>query len=239
MFTNGMFFLVATSFVSLLGVVQRNRIAFSEFRSQQALFEATDQLEQLAARDPLTGLFNRRSLAEKLDEALQLNRRYQAPFTVALFDLDHFKKVNDVLGHAVGDLLLQRIGNVVNEHRRHTDIAFRIGGDEFLILYQSSNAAQSTLPAHRLHNAIQELAQSGPWATTGFGVSMGLLELGWVEGKCEQTADVIAEVDALLYEAKRQGRGQVIAKDRNSNGTSVIVSSPSAVVNGRLGAKPF
>ena len=92
------------------------------------------ELEQMATRDPLTGLLNRREMSRVLDEELQRARRYQRPMAVLWVDFDHFKDVNDTYGHAAGDAVLEYVASTLVEHVRESDIVGRIGGDEFAVI---------------------------------------------------------------------------------------------------------
>jgi PleD family two-component response regulator len=103
------------------------------------------RLERLSITDELTGLFNRRHAMYRLEEQWALAARYGRPLCVAMFDIDHFKKVNDTYGHDVGDQVLREVVGVLREHTRGTDAICRIGGEEFLVIF----------PLHTLEEAFQ------------------------------------------------------------------------------------
>ena len=159
--------------------------------------------ERLANTDHLTGLFNRRGAEDAIQRELARARRTGAPLSFAMFDLDHFKRINDTFGHATGDTTLREVSLLVTASSRATDIPVRWGGEELLVVLAGTALAGGHIFAERVRLAVEGMDISGmPRLTISAGVSE--LETG------EHTAEpAIARADARLYEAKAGGRNQV------------------------------
>jgi diguanylate cyclase (GGDEF)-like protein len=170
------------------------------------LTDQNAELERLATTDVLTGLANRRSLFENLEQETYRARRYGAPFSLVLLDVDHFKRINDNWGHAVGDRVLREIARTTHAVLRKTDIAGRYGGEEFLVLLPDTDLEEATSLAQRLNQKIaQEVVtpeQSSPRAVT---VSIGVALLA----PDESGEELIQRADQALYRAKQSGRNRV------------------------------
>ena len=161
-----------------------------------------EKLRRLSITDPLTGAFNRRYLLQVMEREISRVQRYARPLSLIMFDIDHFKRVNDSFGHERGDTVLKGIAALVRERLRHSDIFVRWGGEEFMIL-----AAETVLPkaialAQTLRMALHEFSfpDIGP-ITASFGVA---------EYRPDETLDQwLKRVDDLVYEVKREGRDHV------------------------------
>lgn len=149
--------------------------------------------------DPLTGLLNRRGLHSVLEEAAAARE----PFGVVCFDVDHFKRINDVDGHAVGDAVLSALGEIVRANSREEDVACRIGGEEFLVVLPGRSLADAAGAAKRLRQAVETAPMPGGKVVT---ISLGVSHWPGDES-APQTA--LAAADAAMYEAKRAGRNRV------------------------------
>ncbi len=168
-----------------------------------------EQLRELAVRDALTGLFNRRHLNHSLPTLLALARRNRQPLAVAILDLDHFKSVNDQHGHAAGDLLLAAFGRLLSEGSRQSDVACRYGGEEFCLLMPGTNSAE----AQRKISALLEQWRSQSFEVQGqtlrgLTFSGGVADSMRVPGLAEP---LLRAADHELLEAKRRGRARVLA----------------------------
>jgi diguanylate cyclase (GGDEF)-like protein len=172
---------------------------------------ANAALEHLAARDPLTGLYNRRSLDARLAEAQALDRRYGAGngrvHGLLLVDVDHFKRVNDQFGHPAGDAVLRQLAQLLQANVRVTDVAARFGGEEFAVLLpELAGPLEAVMAAEKIRTAVEAaLFPEVGKVTVSLGVSLA----------SPDDADVrplIARADAALYEAKRGGRNAVVLK---------------------------
>ncbi|MCS6810193.1 MAG: diguanylate cyclase [Tepidimonas sp.] len=189
---------VLGSFVLLLGTWWQGR------RHRQALEALNRELQRIAVTDALTGIANRRSILQQLDDELRRLRRHGRPLSVLSLDLDYFKQVNDRYGHAVGDAMLQHVVRTVQQQLRATDSFGRIGGEEFLVLLPETGAEEAQKVAFKLREAVARspltVHEGTPLAMT---VSIGGLTATEAEW---DAARLLALADAALYEAKRAGR---------------------------------
>jgi diguanylate cyclase (GGDEF)-like protein/PAS domain S-box-containing protein len=195
--------------VSALILAHRNRYGRIESVSAVArdisdLKVAQSQLQELATHDYLTGMPNRVLLYDRLEQALARYRRYGQPVALLYLDLDRFKPVNDEYGHHVGDKVLQRIADRINQVVRDTDTAARIGGDEFCVLVEGlDDPDQLRAVAERLIEALDEpVIVEG--AEAHVGCSIGLVS---VDDSCADADALMALADAAMYRAKAAGRG--------------------------------
>jgi diguanylate cyclase (GGDEF)-like protein len=163
------------------------------------------QLMKLASTDPLTGLNNRRRLMEVAELELAQSRRYQFPMSLIVCDMDHFKTVNDRLGHDGGDAVLRHASHVIGLMARETDTACRWGGEEFLVLLPNTDLAGAIRVAERVRKFMAETPITIGNQTVNITVTLGVASLGVGE-----TLDlVIARADAALYAGKLAGRNCV------------------------------
>jgi diguanylate cyclase (GGDEF)-like protein len=163
-----------------------------------------EELFEMARKDALTGLANRRVFEERIRDIMLGARRYNRPLTMASLDLDHFKQINDNLGHQEGDRVLKQVADVFREGIRSTDMLVRIGGDEFMLVMDHTDQKSGRILAERLCKAVDDL---GIWANseTKLGVSVGITQ--W---KLEENLDEwMQRVDDILYNAKSDGRSRV------------------------------
>jgi two-component system, cell cycle response regulator len=174
----------------------------------RALQEANARLEKTSVTDGLTGLFNHRYFHEVLEAELARSERHQRAFAVVMLDVDHFKSVNDSKGHPAGDELLRRIARLLSEVLRQTDVVARYGGEEFSAVLPETGKVEATQVAERIRFVIAEQLnlpeEFGRAVTASLGVS--------VYPEDGRTAkEVLAAADRALYEAKKQGRNQIVA----------------------------
>ncbi|MDR5868149.1 diguanylate cyclase [Halomonas koreensis] len=170
--------------------------------------EALRQWE--AEHDPLTGLLNRRGFERRLEEALADWKKTGTPSALLLFDLDHFKPINDEGGHALGDEMLRRIAQVIAWEVRRSDHVARQGGDEFAVLLPSCTPGQAEKIAHSLREAVREVGVQHQGVEYRVTLSLGVTS--FQEGD-QRIATVIERADAASYTAKRQGRDRVVAHE--------------------------
>ncbi len=172
------------------------------------------ELEKQAARDFLTGLFNRRHLNDVLPQMLARAQREQRPLAVAIIDLDHFKAVNDRHGHVAGDTLLASFGSLLNENTRQSDLAFRFGGEEFCLLMPGSSAHEAQRKVLGLLQAWRRKAfhfETGSLTANTF--SAGVADSIAALPGCDSMEHLLKAADDLLLVAKRGGRNQVLWAD--------------------------
>ncbi len=167
---------------------------------------AERQLLRQATADSLTGLANRRRFFDVGEGLLAQCRRYGTPATVALMDLDHFKQVNDRHGHAMGDAVLKAFAAVLLDVLRASDLAARVGGEEFAVLMPSTTAEEALIPLERIRQMLAEHEVAHEGQTVRVSVSIGLCE--WREGLDSPDA-WLAQADQALYAAKAAGRNRL------------------------------
>lgn len=163
------------------------------------------ELKQLASIDSLTGAGNRHTLNAELELAMQLNQRLQTHFGVILFDLDHFKQINDNYGHRKGDEILVQLVPLISSVLRQSDRVFRYGGEEFLVLLRDINAADLPHLAEKIRLNVERLLllPDGKPVTLSAGVAMLQPDEDWEQW--------LHRADMALYQAKNNGRNQVVA----------------------------
>ncbi|NLW05253.1 MAG: ABC transporter substrate-binding protein [Pseudomonadaceae bacterium] len=189
----------------LFNLNQRIREVNSQLKNAELrLKEKNNQLKKISVTDKLTNIYNRHYLDKILGEQLALNHRHQRPMSIALFDLDFFKKVNDNFGHQVGDKVLQLFSNLVKENIRITDIFGRWGGEEFLLIFPETNKQQACLVVEKIRKTLEEqVFEEGLKQTVSIGV---------VEAQAELTLDdMLLLVDQKLYLAKGTGRNKIVS----------------------------
>ena len=164
------------------------------------------RLQEMAYTDALTNVYNRLHLAHFLEAEIERVRRYQGTFSIILFDLDYFKKVNDQHGHQTGDKILQRLTKLVSEANRDADILARYGGEEFIILASATDLNGAARHAERLRRDIENYP---------FGLSRKITaSFGIAEYKADEDIDsLIRRADIALYNAKAEGRNCVVKAD--------------------------
>ncbi len=173
------------------------------------LEKANQRLQEMALRDPLTGLYNRRYFRERLAEELARCFRYRSPLTVILADLDHFKKINDTYGHLCGDEVLQAVAATIQKEIRKCDVAARYGGEEFVILLPHTDLQGGVAMAERLRQLISELEVRCGKDKVRTTVSLGVCSLTSFKEIDEKK--FLAMADQLLYLSKKNGRNRVSA----------------------------
>lgn len=166
------------------------------------------QLSELAHRDDVTNLFNQRRLYKDLDEAIELHKEQQIPFSVLFIDIDHFKSVNDGHGHLVGSNLLVQVGNVIKSQVREVDLVYRYGGDEFVVLLPRCSGELASNIAQRTLDVIKKTpfkVENHP--DKQLSVSIGVSDY---PGTSQSKEDIIRFADEMMYTAKKNGRGKVV-----------------------------
>jgi diguanylate cyclase (GGDEF)-like protein len=175
-------------------------------RSRARLTKLNRELDRVARVDSLTGLRNRRDIEETLVAALSGARRREASLAVLLIDIDHFKHVNDTLGHQVGDAVLVRTGNRIRASVRAEDAVGRWGGEEFLAVLPDADARGAVVIAERLRAHVAEPEPEPGNAHPGTTVTVSIGAAVWTSGGID---DLITRADRALYAAKAAGRNNV------------------------------
>jgi diguanylate cyclase (GGDEF)-like protein len=165
------------------------------------------QLRMLSEVDSLSGLLNRRKLMSVLEEHFDTFERYGTPTAVLIFDIDHFKRVNDEHGHLSGDVVIKTTAEVCLRELRTTDSPARLGGDEFVVLMPHTTCEQATPIAERLRLRIAETLQALGRIGESVTISGGLACFHAGDGSCEEA---LKRGDDALYQAKRAGRNRIV-----------------------------
>lgn len=193
------------------------------FQKRQALLESSAQalvvalencfLHLQAIQDPLTGLFNRSYFLYRIEEELAYSSRHRSPFALLMMDLDDFKAVNDHLGHAQGDKVLHRIGDILRSGLRREDVPARYGGDEFIVLMVNCDEKSALDKAERLRRAIALKALPKEEAQgLSMGCSVGILTATRLRGE-QDVSTILKRLDMALYKAKDLGKNRVVMAD--------------------------
>jgi diguanylate cyclase (GGDEF)-like protein len=194
---------------------------------ERTLKERTREIARLAVTDPLTGVYNRRYLMEQLPRELRRARRYRRPLSLILCDLDHFKRVNDTLGHKVGDEVLQeftrRLGGQV---RQGVDWLARYGGEEFVFVLPETDLAGCLALAWCLREhlaASPVFTSAGPVPVTA---SFGVAAMPATDAAHLGAEALLAQADACLYQAKAAGRNRVAGPEGGPSGRDEAGNNP-------------
>lgn len=182
---------------------------------RKRLQEARALLEQLATRDPLTGIFNRRRFVEKMEEEFKRAKRTQHSFTCAIFDLDHFKRVNDTFGHQTGDAVLKDFAAIVLKCIREYDFFARYGGEEFILLLPNTSQEGVVSVLERIRTTVEAELKCSPDKAAACSTWLNVTaSVGASAFRSTDSSinDIIHRADSALYEAKEAGRNLTIVK---------------------------
>jgi two-component system, cell cycle response regulator len=166
-----------------------------------------NHLYSSAVRDGLTEVYNKRYLAERMEQEFAYAGRHKVPFSMVVIDLDHFKKVNDTYGHACGDYVLKTLSKVIANRMRKEEVLARYGGEEFVVLLREADLEHAGIFAIR----IRELVASTPltWEGAEFRVTVSIGVASTSLRPFPNADALFARADQLMYQAKRAGRNQV------------------------------
>ncbi len=186
-------------------------LAVGSVRDITARKEAERRLQELATLDGLTGIFNRRYFLELSGQEFKRCRRYHRPLSLIMFDIDHFKQINDTYGHDIGDVVLQRVTQTGRAILREADIFGRIGGEEFAIILPETNLISATQVAERLRCEISALNMMSQKAAIQITSSFGVVAMN----RESHTVELLLKyADQALYQAKNNGRNRVEALNK-------------------------
>lgn len=175
-------------------------------QTTRQLREMLTRVETLASVDPLTGLFNRRRFETVIDKEFKRSIRYNIPLSCLMLDIDHFKKVNDAFGHAVGDGVLRETVNIIQNNIRDVDTAARWGGEEFIIMSPNTTKNNALVVADRIRKSMA--GQSFPnVAEKKITISIGIADIP--DSAIKTKEQLINAADLALYDAKKSGRNRV------------------------------
>jgi diguanylate cyclase (GGDEF)-like protein len=194
------------------------------------LAEAKKDAEAMANTDSLTGLNNRRAFFDKANTLLAYCRNESLPLSIIMFDVDFFKKINDVNGHAAGDMTLQHVANLLNRHLRGSDISCRFGGEEFAILLPNTMDEEAAVTAEKMRVVIEKT----PVVIQGnkeifISASFGISDIG------DSLDDLLSNADEAMYRAKQTGRNNVkVYASRVEHKRNKVASNKNAIVRTSL-----
>jgi diguanylate cyclase len=193
----------------LLSSDQRMLLKSVSLNAAQALSNAHqhEMALSLAAHDALTGLFNRRTFDGCLKREFENYRRYGNPAALIMIDLDHFKSVNDSLGHEAGDEVLRSVARIIGQSVRATDITARLGGEEFAVILPNSRQIEALPVARRIQDSLRR--NSFKFGDTIFKqtVSQGLADTSVC--RADSPEDLMRQADSAMYQAKKEGRNTI------------------------------
>lgn len=179
---------------------------------QSELLESNRRLELLSITDGLTRLYNHRHFQDEMVRAFDESQRYQRPLSLAIIDIDFFKKVNDTYGHAAGDDVLKTVARLFMDSVRSTDLVARYGGEEFTVMMPETDMGDAIAFAEKIRTLVEQTTietQAGPVRVT---VSIGVSSVP--STPIQTPKEMIVAADKALYRAKRGGRNQVQAEKR-------------------------
>jgi diguanylate cyclase (GGDEF)-like protein/PAS domain S-box-containing protein len=184
------------------------------------------QLREQAIRDALTNIFNRRYMEETLERELARAEREVYPLCIVMMDIDHFKDVNDVYGHAAGDTVLKKLADMLTKQSRQGDFVCRFGGEEFVLVMPNIGIDVATGRANSLLNSISSLFVSFGKFNLTITVSMGI---SWYPAHGKTKEDLLHAADKALYAAKHAGRNRVCVYQEPKNNQET--TDESALLN--------
>lgn len=199
-----------TLFAYFLGTL----MLFMIHKVMQSRDRAVAEITYFATHDPLTKLINRRYFFVRLDEAIKAAERHQNHLSLCVCDLDHFKTINDSMGHQAGDLVLTGFGEILNSEKRAEDIAGRFGGDEFVICFPNTQAKDTVNLLERVRRSTEKKKfESGEGKSFSVTATFGVADID-PDNPC---AEVLLEAaDKALYKAKEKGRNRVVCGQNRS-----------------------
>jgi diguanylate cyclase (GGDEF)-like protein len=191
---------------------QQERAAREISLKNQQLKESLQKLEQMAATDPLTGLFNRRHFNTMLERSFAESLRYGQDLACIMGDLDGYKKLNDQFGHQFGDKILQVTSKIIQRNLRNTDVAARYGGDEFVILLPHTTAEFGAIVGERIQ--AQFAAQMANIVPKEIALTISLGVASVLANRPAHGDQLVGLADEALYSAKHQGKNRVITNPK-------------------------
>ncbi len=167
---------------------------------------ANAELQRLSSTDRLTGLYNRGHWEEMLRQGYARHRRYDSQAALVMFDIDHFKVINDTYGHQAGDAVIQQVADIIRDNLRDTDLAGRYGGEEFVVLLPDTDKQGAMIFAERLRHAVENHEVVHEQHRIRFTISLGVADLS---APTSSHAQLIEWADSALYASKGAGRNRV------------------------------
>ncbi|MBP76956.1 MAG: diguanylate cyclase [Pseudomonadales bacterium] len=174
--------------------------------NKRQLESANTKLQELALRDGLTGLLNRRYWESCLEREFARHQRYDNPVSLVIFDIDHFKRVNDTYGHQTGDEVIRSVAEITSRLARETDFAGRYGGEEFVVLLPGTHLDGAAQFAERLRQAVEQQVLDYQGSPLSYTISLGVAT---ISDDMANYQILLERADKALYASKEQGRNRV------------------------------
>jgi len=165
--------------------------------------------KQMSVRDPLTKLFNRRHFEEEFEREYKRAKRYKSDLSLAVIDIDFFKKINDTYGHSCGDYVLKEIAYIMNKNFRQTDNIFRYGGEEFIVILTETPSQTAQVPLERLRKKIENNNFRFDNKDLKVTISIGVTS----DTSFENAWEMFDDADKALYKAKENGRNRINTRE--------------------------
>jgi len=192
--------------------IQVGPISILKFSYQDVLDEALQRnLYESATKDPLTRVANKRALDDTLDREFAYARRHRTPLALLMLDIDHFKRINDTLGHAAGDGVLRAVAQTIERSTRAEDFFARVGGEEFALVLRGLDERNAALSAERVRRLVESAVFTEGQTRVAVTISLGL---ACYEPGQTKPAELLRAADENLYRAKREGRNRVATPTR-------------------------
>lgn len=204
-------------------LIARVKVQLKLKGQQDNLKKSNKILTELTTRDPLTQFHNRRSMMEILEREIDRCKRKDSPLSIAMFDIDHFKLVNDEFGHQAGDSVLISLAESTRSRLRSYDLVARYGGEEFVMILPDTPHEGAILVAERLRTRIEKLEFKGEIANLRVTISLGVAS--FPSEDVTSVDSLIRAADAALYRAKRGGRNRVESAQNTSSPTNAGFAS--------------
>ena len=198
---------------------------------QKELLETNKRLELLSITDGLTKLHNHRHFQDELARAFEESQRYQRPLSLAMIDLDFFKKINDTYGHAVGDDVLKATAKMFRSSVRSTDLVARYGGEEFAVMMPETTLQDAIAFSEKIRGMVETNPLQTQVGEVTATVSIGVASVP--HSRIHSAKELIVSADKALYRAKRGGRNQVHDEKRRDTSRSARVEPDAAEVGAR------
>ncbi|BBE50571.1 Cyclic di-GMP phosphodiesterase PdeB [Ferriphaselus amnicola] len=201
-------------------IVELQRLAEYFNHLLSTVQEYNERMEELAVRDPLTGLYNRRKFDEFLEYEINRALRHEHKFSIIMADLDDFKFVNDTYGHPVGDMALKQMSMLLESSLRKGDLMARLGGDEFAIILPETSPEQALLVGQKLHRALADEPFDLPVGKVGLSASFSVVSF---PSDGATNTELQTAMDVVLYKAKNHGKNQVLTSDSDPDGAETNI----------------
>lgn len=192
------------SFITVIGVLAFLGIVLS--RALNRTHNKAGYLHSIATTDALTGLINRREFDNRIAEEFARSKRHKSPLSLALFDIDFFKKINDTYGHNTGDAILRELARLIADNTRGCDVAARYGGEEFALILPETSQLEAFELMDRLRQIVEKELFNQAKCPIKFTISIGVAQLDLMD---KTPIDLIERTDKALYKAKQGGRNRV------------------------------